>query len=500
VTSDSPSAGARLRAAEARPAADRLLVDIADYALSPPTFSEETYAAARVVLADSLGCAALAATRPECTRLLGPIVPGTIVPNGSRVPATDFELDPVKAAFDTGVLIRWLDYNDTWLGAEWAHPSDNLGAILAVADHLGRAGRPLRVRDVLGAAVVAAEIQGVLALENAFNRVGLDHVILVKVASTAAAGRLLELERDALVAALSNAWIDGHPLRTYRQSPNTGSRKSWAGGDAASRGVLLALLAAHGEPGYPSALSARRWGFQDVLFGGRAVRLARPLRSYVMDNILFKVSFPAEFHSQTAAECALRLHDVVRDRVDEIERIEIWTQEPALRIIDKPGPLHSAADRDHSLQYVTVVALLFGEITDRHYTDTVASDPRIDRLRERCVVLENPSYTRDYLDPNVRSVANAVRVVFADGSATELVKIEFPLGHPRRRREAAGPLRAKLSANLSPAFGELRAAALVELLLDDASLPDWRVDKLMGELVSGSSIASGYGSRAGSRG
>jgi 2-methylcitrate dehydratase len=469
--------------AEARPAADRLLVELAEYTLSPPAFSAQTYATARLVLADSIGCAALAATHPECTRLLGPIVPGTIVPNGSRVPATDFELDPVKAAFDTGVLIRWLDYNDTWLAAEWAHPSDNLGAILAVADHLGRAGRPLLVRDALDAAVVAAEIQGVLALENAFNRVGLDHVILVKIASTAAAGRLLELERDALVAALSNAWIDGHPLRTYRQAPNTGSRKSWAGGDATSRGVFLALLAARGEPGYPSALSAPRWGFQDVLFGGREVRLARPLGSYVMDNILFKVSFPAEFHSQTAAECALRLHPSVRDRVTEIEQIEIWTQEPALRIIDKRGPLHSPADRDHCLQYVTVVALLFGELTARHYTDAVAADPRIDRLRARCVVREEPRYTRDYLDPDKRSIANAVRVSFADGSATELVEVEFPLGHPRRRRESLGPLREKLRANLAAAFGESGASALTELLLDDSSLPDRPVGDLMGELV-----------------
>jgi 2-methylcitrate dehydratase len=462
---------------------DPLTAELAEYALHPPAFSDETYATARLALADALGCAALASTHGECARLLGPFVAGTRVPHGSRVPATDFELDPVKAAFDTGTLIRWLDYNDTWLAAEWGHPSDNFGAILALADHLAREGGALRVRDVLEAAVVAYEIQGVLALENAFNRVGLDHVILVKVASTAAAGRLLGLEQGALVAALSNAWIDGHPLRTYRHAPNTGSRKSWAAGDATSRGVFLALLAGRGEMGYGTALSAPGWGFQDALFGGREIRLARALGSYVMDNILFKVAFPAEFHAQTAGECALRLHPHVRERVDEVDRIEIRTQEPALRIIDKRGPLRNRADRDHSLQYVTVVGLLYGEITDRHYEDDVAADPRIDRLRDRCVVVEDPRYTREYLDPAKRSIANAVRVRFADGSTTERVEVEYPLGHPRRRGEALAPLRAKLRTNLAAAFGDARALELVALLLDDESLLERPVDELMGELV-----------------
>ena len=466
-----------------RPEPDALLVELADYALARHSFGESTLATARLVLADSLGCAALASTHEECVRLLGPVVPGTVVPHGSRVPATDFELDPVKAAFDTGALIRWLDFNDTWLAAEWGHPSDNLGAILAVADHLARAGADVRVRDVLDAAVVAHEIQGVLALGNAFNRVGLDHVLLVKVASTAAAARLLGFGRDALVAALSNAWIDGHPLRAYRHAPNTGSRKSWAAGDATSRGVRLALLAAGGEMGYASALSAPRWGFQDVLFGGAEVRLARPLASYVMDNVLFKVAFPAEFHAQTAAECAVALHPRVRDRVDEIALIEIWTQEPALRIIDKRGPLRNPADRDHSLQYVTVVALLYGEITAQHYDGAVAADPRIDVLRERCIVVEEPRYTRDYLDPAKRSIANAVRVTFRDGSATERVEVEYPLGHPRRRAEALEPVRAKLHTNLAAAFGAGRATDLVELLLDDPDLPGRPVDALMNELV-----------------
>jgi 2-methylcitrate dehydratase len=480
------TAPAALRAGD-RPEPDELLVELARYALAPPAFGPATLETARLVLADSLGCAALAAAQPECRRVLGPIVRGTVVPHGARVPATEFELDPVKAAFDTGALIRWLDYNDTWLAAEWGHPSDNLGAILALGDHLSRArragsGAPLPVREVLEAAVIAHEIQGVLALENAFNRVGLDHVLLVKVASTAVAGRLLGLGPGQLVAALSNAWIDGHPLRTYRHAPNTGSRKSWAAGDATSRGVALALLAACGEMGYPSALTARGWGFQDVLFGGREVTLARPLGSYVMDNVLFKVAFPAEFHAQTAGECALRLHPLVRDRLDDVERVEIWTQESALRIIDKTGPLHNAADRDHSLQYVTVAALVFGELTERHFADAVATDPRLDQLRERCVVHEEPRYSADYLDPDKRSIANAVRIVFSDGSSTARVQIEYPLGHPRRRAEAEPLLRVKLRTNLAASFGEGTAARLADLLLAEPDLPDLAVDELMEEL------------------
>jgi 2-methylcitrate dehydratase len=461
-----------------RPQPDALLAEPARYALAARGFGAATLATARLVLADSLGCAALASTHAECRRVLGPIVPGTTVPNGVRVPATSFELDPVKAAFDTGALIRWLDFNDTWLAAEWGHPSDNLGAILAVAQHAD-----LRVQDALEAAVVAHEIQGVLALENAFNRVGLDHVVLVKIASTAAAGRLLGFDEATLVAALSNAWVDGQPLRTYRHAPNAGSRKSWAAGDATARAVWLALLAERGEMGYPSALSAPQWGFQDVLFGGEPVRLARELGTYVMDNVLFKVSFPAEFHAQTAAECAVGLHPEVRDRIAEIERIEISTQESALRIIDKCGPLHNPADRDHSLQYVTVVALLHGELTDRHYGDAVAADPRIDALRERCVVTEEPRYSAGYLEPATRSIANAVRVVFADGTGTEQVEIEFPLGHPRRRSEALAPLRAKLDANLRATYGA-RADALVSLLLDDGGLPNLPVRELMVELAA----------------
>jgi 2-methylcitrate dehydratase len=392
-----------------------------------------------------------------------------------RVPARTDLLDPVKAAFDTGALIRWLDFNDTWLAAEWGHPSDNLGAILAIAQH-----RDLPVGDVLEAAVVAHEIQGVLALENAFNRAGLDHVVLVKVASAAAACRLLGLGEEQVVAALSHAWIDGQSLRTYRHAPNTGPRKSWAAGDATSRGVFLALLAERGEPGYASALTAPQWGFESVYF---PLRLAQPPASYVMDNILFKVSYPAEFHAQTAAECAVLLHEAVEDRVEEIERIEIETQEPAIRIIDKSGPLRNPADRDHCLQYVTVAALLHGDLRDEHYEDEAARDPRIDRLRERCVVTEEPRYTRDYLDPAKRSIPNAVRVVFADGSSTARVEIEYPLGHPRRRGEAEAPLRKKLHRNLEPAFGP-RTPELVHLLLDDAELAQLRTRELLEALAA----------------
>ena len=451
---------------------DPLLVELAQYALAPHGFGESTLATARWVLADSIGCAALAATHEAPRRVLGPWT-GSV--GQIRVPARTDLLDPVKAAFDTGALIRWLDFNDTWLAAEWGHPSDNLGAILSTAQHRNRS-----VADVLDAAVVAHEIQGILALENAFNRAGLDHVLLVKVASTAAAGRLLGLGEEQLVAALSHAWLDGHALRAYRHAPNTGPRKSWAAGDATARGVFLALLAERGEPGYASALTAPHWGFESVYF---PVRLAQGPASYVMDNILFKVSYPAEFHAQTAAECAVLLHALVRDRVDEIERIEIETQEPAVRIIDKKGLLRNPADRDHCLQYVTVAALLHGDLRDEHYEDEAAADPRIDRLRDRCVVSEEPRYTRDYLDPAKRSIANAVRVAFADGSSTPRVAVEYPLGHPRRRSEAEAPLREKLRRNLEAAFGP-RAPELVHVLLDDPGLGALRAQKLLEMLAA----------------
>ena len=385
-----------------RPAPDKLLADIADYVLTAPAFSSEAYQNAYLCVMDALGCAMAAQAFPACTKLLGPIVPGTSVPGGARVPGTSFQLDPVTAAFNLGSMIRWLDYNDTWLAAEWGHPSDNLGGILMVADWLSRgaylqSGQPLVMRDVLTALIQAYEIQGVLALENSFNRVGLDHVLLVKVASTAVIARLLGCSRDEIINAISNAWIDGQSLRTYRHAPNTGSRKSWAAGDATSRAVWLALLAQKGEMGYPSALSARTWGFNDVSFKGQALKVNQPFGSYVMENILFKVSFPAEFHAQTAVEAGIQLHPFVAHRLDDIEKVIISTQESAIRIIDKKGPLYNPADRDHCIQYMTAIGLIKGDLTAEDYEDHIAQDSRIDALREKMLCVEDPQYSLDYL-------------------------------------------------------------------------------------------------------
>ena len=432
----------------------------------PPTPSEEAYDTARYCLVDSLGCAMLALQYPACVKHLGPIVPGTVVPHGARVPGTDYQLDPVKAAFDIGCTIRWLDFNDTWLAAEWGHPSDNLGAILAAAQ-TGRQG-PLTVRDVLTAMIQAHEIQGVLALENSFNRVGLDHVLLVKVASTAVVTKLLGGTKAQIIDALSQAWIDGQSLRTYRHAPNAGPRKSWAAGDATSRAVRLALLALDGEPGLPSALTAPKWGFCDVLFKGNRLQRPRPYGSYVMENVLFKIAFPAEFHAQTAAECAIKLHPLVKDRIDQIERIVLTTQESALRIISKTGPLHNPADRDHCLQYIVAIPLLFGALTADHYEDDIARDPRIDALRSKMQVVEDARYTREYLEADKRSIANAVQVFFRDGTATAKVEIEYPLGHRRRRagRDAAareenrGKPGDPLSAGTGSAVGRVMPGSL----------------------------------------
>ncbi|HWP33975.1 MAG TPA: bifunctional 2-methylcitrate dehydratase/aconitate hydratase [Thermodesulfobacteriota bacterium] len=454
-----------------RPQPDRELTEIADYVVGYAVEREATLDAARLCLMDALGCALAALDHPACTRRLGPLVPGTTVPRGARVPGTRFELDPVTAAFDLGTLIRWLDFNDTWLAAEWGHPSDNLGGILAAADWRSRAAAaagepPLTVRDVLAAMVKAYEIQGVLALENAFNRVGLDHVILVKVATAAVVARLLGGDRTAIVSALSNAWVDGHPLRTYRHAPNTGPRKSWAAGDATARGVWLALLAVRGETAYPSALTAPTWGFYDVLFRGERLRRPRPFGTYVLENVLFKVAYPAEFHGQTAVEAAIALHPAVAPRLEEVARIVIETQQAARRIIDKTGPLYNPADRDHCLQYMTAVALLFGDLTAAHYEDDVAADPRIDRLRERMEVVENPRFSADYLDPDKRAIANALQVFFADGSATERVEVAYPLGHPRRRAEARPLLLAKFRRALAGRLPPRQEAAILALFDD----------------------------------
>jgi 2-methylcitrate dehydratase len=468
-----------------RPAPDKLLADLADYALSAKLTSDEAYDTARWCLADTLACGIMALAYPACTKLLGPVVPGTTIKNGARVPGTSHELDPVQGAFNIGAIVRWLDFNDTWLAAEWGHPSDNLGAILATADWLSRnaaAGtpvaafatklnaRPLAVKDVLTAMIKAHEIQGVLALENSFNRVGLDHVLLVRIASTAVTAAMLGGTRDQVINAISHAWLDGSALRTYRHAPNTGSRKSWAAGDATSRAVRLALTAMTGEMGYPSVLTAKTWGFQDVSFKGNTLKLARPLGSYVMEQILFKISFPAEFHAQTAVECAMKLHPLVKDRLDAIERVELTTHESAIRIIDKSGPLNNPADRDHCLQYMTAIGLIFGALTADHYEDKVAADPRIDALRAKMKVAEDKSYSKDYLDPEKRSIANAVQVFFQDGSKMDRIEVHFPIGHRRRRSEGISVLQQKARDAFAAHYGKAKAAQLMSLFADRTKL------------------------------
>ena len=471
-----------------RPPFDPLLRQIADYVCDFNAPSEEALNTARYCLLDTLGCGLLALKYPACTKLLGPVVPGTIVPNGARVPGTNYVLDPVTAAFNIGTLVRWLDFNDTWLAAEWGHPSDNLGAILAVADYstrnMERGMRSFTVRDILFAMIKAHEIQGILALENSFNRVGLDHVLLVRIASTAVATHLLGGTREQLMNAVSNAWLDGGALRTYRHAPNTGSRKSWAAGDATARAVQHALMAIKGEMGYPSALSAPKWGFSDVLFKGQPIKLARPFGCYVMEQVLFKISFPAEFHAQTAVEAAIRLHPQVRDRLDQIERVEMHTHESAIRIIDKTGPLHNPADRDHCLQYMTAIGLIFGGLTADHYEDATAADPRIDALRAKMVVKEDPRYTREYLEADKRAIANAVQIFFRDGSATEKVEVEYPVGHRRRRAEGIPLLVEKFQANAATCFTPERAASLVRLFANTAALEGMAVNEFTEKFVA----------------
>ncbi len=462
-----------------RPPPDDVLVQIADYVTGGQKFGREATDTARWCLLDSIGCALLALNYPACARLLGPVVPDTTVPNGARVPGTDYVLDPEKAAFDIGSMVRWLDFNDTWLAAEWGHPSDNFGALLAVADWRDRSGHAFTVADVLSYAVKAYEVQGVLALENAFNRVGIDHVLLVKVASAAVAAAMLGGTRDQVINAVSNAWAEA-TLRTYRHAPNTGSRKSWAAGDAASRGVRLAMMAVKGEMGYASVLTAPKWGLQDVWFKGQQVRLARTLGSYVMENILFKVSFPAEFHAQTAVEAAVRLHPEVADRLGEIDRIEIMTQEPAVRIISKSGLLNNPADRDHCLQYMTAVGLLRGTLTADDYEDAAAADPRIDRLRSQMMVREDPRYTREYYEADKRSIANAVQVFFKDGKRTPKVQVEYPIGHRRRRSEGAPLLAEKWRANLASRLSAGRAADIAATCSDAPRLDAMPVSDFMG--------------------
>ena len=472
-----------------RPAPDQVLVDIADYVCDYQIDSVEAYDTARNCLMDTLGCGLLALRFPECTKLLGPQVEGTIVPHGARVPGTQFQLDPVKAAWDIGCIIRWLDYNDTWLAAEWGHPSDNLGAILAVADYLSQrnvaAGKaPLLMRDVLTAMIKAHEIQGVIALENSFNRVGLCHVLLVRVASTAVATKMLGGNKEQIIDALSQAWLDGSSLRTYRHSPNAGPRKSWAAGDATSRAVRLADLTLRGEIGYPSVLTAPTWGFYDVSFKGNSFKFTKPYESYVMENILFKISFPAEFHAQTAAEAAVQLHAQVKDRLNEIEKIVIHTHESAIRIINKVGPLNNPADRDHCLQYMVAVPLAFGNLVAEHYEDNFhTTNPIIDELREKMEIHENPRYTKEYLEPEKRSIANSLQVYFRDGNCSEKVEIDYPVGHRRRREEGIPLLEEKFRANLATRFPAGRCARLFALCKDQQRLERMAVHEFMDLLV-----------------
>ncbi len=467
---------------------DQVLVDIADYVCNTDLSSELAFETARYCLMDTIACGFQALDFPACTKLLGPVVPGATMAGGARVPGTSYELDPVLAAFNIGAMNRWLDFNDTWLAAEWGHPSDNLGGILAVADYLSRKARtegkePLTIHDVLTAMIKAHEIQGVLALENSYNRVGLDHVLLVRVATTAVVTHMLGGDREQVINAVSNAWIDGCALRTYRHAPNTGSRKSWAAGDATSRAVRLALIAMTGEMGYPSALTAKTWGYYDVLFKGRPFEFTQGYASYVMENILFKISFPAEFHAQTAVEAGMTLHEQVKDRLDEIEKVVIETQEPGVRIIDKTGPLDNPADRDHCIQYMTAMPMIFGRLTAADYEDDIASDPRIDALRNKMEVRENEGYTRDYFDAEKRYIGNAVQVFFKDGSSLDKVEVHFPIGHRKRRDEGIPVLIKKFEASLSGKLRDGQWNKLNALCADHEQLLATPVDDFMALLV-----------------
>ena len=467
-----------------RPAPDDVLTAIADYALSYEIASALAYETAAYCLMDTLACGFQALKYPACTKLMGPVVPGATLTGGARVPGTAYELDPINAAFNIGAMIRWLDFNDTWLAAEWGHPSDNLGGILAVADYLSRSGKRVAVRDVLTGMIKAHEIQGVLALENSFNRVGLDHVLLVRVASTAVLTAMFGGTREQIINAVSNAWVDGGALRTYRHAPNTGSRKSWAAGDATSRAVRHALFALKGEMGYPSALSAKTWGFQDVLFRGKPIVLPQPLASYVMENVLFKISYPAEFHAQTAVEAAMTLHPQIASRLDRIDRVVIETQEPGVRIIDKTGPLANPADRDHCIQYMVAIPLLFGRLEASDYEDQVAADPRVDALRAKMQVRENAAFTKDYYDPDKRYIGNAVQVFFQDGSASERVAVDYPIGHRKRRAEGMPVLVRKFESSVAAHFQPKQTESIKAMFADRKALLAMPVSDFVAKLVT----------------
>lgn len=467
-----------------RPDFDELMTKIAKYAFDYEIKSDEAYKTARYCLIDTLGCGLLALNYPQCTKLLGPVVPEATLPGvGAKIPGTAYQLEPERAAFNVGAMVRWLDFNDTWLAAEWGHPSDNLGAIWAVGDYLSRKNlqngkKPLLVRDILTAMIKAHEIQGVLALDNCFNREGLDHVLLVRIASTAVAAVMLGGSFEEVRNAISHAWIDGGALRTYRHAPNTGSRKSWAAGDASSRGVNLALKALTGEMGYPSALSADYWGYEDVKMGGKKLTIPQEFSSYVMENVLFKISFPAEFHAQTACECAVKLHDKVKDRLDDIEKIIITTQESGHRIINKTGPLANPADRDHCIQYMVAVPLIFGNLVANDYEDDVASDPRIDALRDKMEVEVDDRYTKEYLEADKRSIANAVEVFFKDGTSTGKVEVEYPIGHRRRREEGIPVLVEKFKSNIATILSPKKCAKISEICENQTTLENTPINEL----------------------
>jgi len=467
----------------ARPPFDHEIVAIADYVAKKKITSKLAYKTAHYCLLDTLGCGLEALSYPACTKLLGPVVPGTLVPNGARVPGTSYVLDPVTAAFNIATMNRWLDYNDAWFGRNGAHPSDNLGGILATADYLSRcrvaAGKPpLKMQDVLTAMIKAHEIQGITALENNFNGLGIDHVVLVKVASTAVVTGLFGGTHEEILNAVSNAWIDGQAIRTYRHAPNTGSRKSWAAGDATSRAVRLAMMTLKGEMGYPSALTAKQWGFYDVLFKGKPFKYTRPFGSYVMENVLFKIAYPAGFHGQSMAECAIQLHALVKERLDEIAGVELWTHDKSFHLI-KSGPLHNPADRDHCIQYIAAIGLIFGRLTAADYEDAAAADPRIDRLRAKMNVTMDQQLTASLFDPKRRSNGAAIRITFKDGSKTARVEIEYPLGHPRRRRDGIPLLLEKFRTNLARRFAAKQQQAILALCADEKRLAAMPVNEFV---------------------
>ena len=468
-----------------RMTADQVLQDIADYVIDYKVVSEEAINTARNCLMDTIGCGLLALKYPNCTRHLGPIVPGTTVENGARVFGRSFELDPVKAAWDIGAIVRWLDFNDTWLAEEWGHPSDNLGAIMALSDYISRVNvanhkLPLSIKDVLEYMIKAHEIQGILALENSFNKVGLDHVLLVRVASTAVATHMLGGTRDQIIAALSQAWVDGSSLRAYRHAPNAGSRKSWAAGDATSRAVRLAMMTMKGEMGMPSVLSTPVWGFYDVSFKGREFSFSKSYGSYVMENILFKISFPAEFHAQTAVECAVLLYPEIQDKLDKIKRIEVTTHESALRIIDKTGALDNPADRDHCMQYMLAVAMIEGDLVAEFYEDSFhQQNPLIDKLRNKMILKEDQRYSKDYLADDKRSIANALQIFFKDGSQTDKVEVEYPIGHRHRRKEGIPLLERKFFNSLKSIYSKEHSDMIYSLCLDKEKIKKIPVNEFM---------------------